>query len=91
VCSMTRAPILIRRSRSVANLQLASGLVRGIAARTPCISQNAAVWRRSQDRSCDALVALIVPAFEADDAKSAVAEVLIGNYGVVWWGYQTSL
>ena len=33
---------LIRRSRTVANSP-ASGLVRGIAARTPCISQNAAV------------------------------------------------
>jgi hypothetical protein len=30
-----------RRSRIVANSPLASGLLRGIAARTPCISQNA--------------------------------------------------
>ena len=29
-------------------LALASGLVFGIAARTPCISQNAAVWRTSR-------------------------------------------
>jgi hypothetical protein len=29
----------------VANSALASGLAFGIAARTPCISQNAAVWR----------------------------------------------
>ena len=36
MCSITRAPILIRRSRTVANSQPASGLVRGIAARTPC-------------------------------------------------------
>src|SRR5271168_2871421 len=43
MCSITRAPILIRRSRIVTNSQRASGLVRGIAARTPCISQNAAV------------------------------------------------
>lgn len=43
MCSITRAPILIRRSRMVANSQPASGLVRGIAARTPCTSQNAAV------------------------------------------------
>ena len=40
---LTRAPILIKRSRMVANSQPASGLVRGIAARTPFISQNAAV------------------------------------------------
>jgi hypothetical protein len=33
--SITRAPILIRRSRIVVNSQPASGLVRGIAARTP--------------------------------------------------------
>jgi hypothetical protein len=32
-----------QRSRIVANSALASGLVCGIAARTPCISQNAAV------------------------------------------------
>ena len=32
VCSVTRAPILIRRSRMVANSALASGLVCGIAA-----------------------------------------------------------
>jgi hypothetical protein len=32
----------------VANSQPASGLLRGIAARTPCISQNAAVWRTSR-------------------------------------------
>src|ERR1700759_2779890 len=43
MCSITRAPILIRRSGIVANSLLAGGLVRGIAARTPCISQNAAV------------------------------------------------
>src|SRR4029453_936565 len=36
--------ILIRRSRMVANLPLASGFALGIEARTPCISQNAAVW-----------------------------------------------
>jgi hypothetical protein len=36
-------PILIRRSRIVANSALASGLVCGMAARTPCISQHAAV------------------------------------------------
>jgi hypothetical protein len=29
-------------------LELASGLVRGIAARTLCIDQNAAVWRTSR-------------------------------------------
>ena len=40
--SSSRAPILISRSRMVANSHLASGLLRGIAARTPCISQNAA-------------------------------------------------
>src|SRR4029079_544104 len=33
----------IRRSRSVANSHFASGLAWGIAARTPCISQNAAL------------------------------------------------
>jgi hypothetical protein len=38
MCSITRAPILIRRFRIVANSALASGLVRGIATRTPCIS-----------------------------------------------------
>src|SRR5580692_10738445 len=48
MCSITRAPILIRRSRIVANSALASGSVLGIAARTPCISQNAAVWRASR-------------------------------------------
>jgi len=42
MCSMTRAPILIRRSRIVANSAVASGLVFGMAARTPCINQNAA-------------------------------------------------
>ena len=31
MCSITRAPILIRRSRIVANWQLANGLVRGCA------------------------------------------------------------
>src|SRR6201982_4263915 len=45
MCSITRAPILIRRCRMVAYSALASGLAFGIAARTPCISQNAAVWR----------------------------------------------
>src|SRR5271154_2025641 len=44
-CSITRAPILIRRCLIVVNSALASGLVCGIAARTPCINQNAAVWR----------------------------------------------
>src|SRR4030088_1906754 len=44
VCSIPRAPILIRRSRMVPNSPLASGFALGIAARTPCISQNAAVW-----------------------------------------------
>src|SRR5215469_2556796 len=39
-CSITRAPILIRRSRIVANSALASELVWGMAARTLCISQN---------------------------------------------------
>ena len=39
---------LDQRSRMVANSHLASGLLRGIAARTPCISQNAAVWRTSR-------------------------------------------
>ena len=48
MCSITRAPILIRRSRMVANSHLASGLACGIAARTPCISQNAAVWSTSR-------------------------------------------
>src|ERR1700722_10069620 len=48
MCSITRAPILIRRSRIVANSALASGSVFGIAARTPCINQNAAVWRRNR-------------------------------------------
>ena len=43
MCTITRAPILMRRCRIVANSHLASGLVCGIAARTPCISQNAAV------------------------------------------------
>jgi hypothetical protein len=38
---------LIRGSRMVANSAAASGLVCGIAARTPCINQNAAVWRAS--------------------------------------------
>src|ERR1700758_5055311 len=47
-CSITRAPILIRRSRMVANSHFASGFAWGIAARTPCISQNAAVWRTSR-------------------------------------------
>jgi hypothetical protein len=46
--SITRAPILIRRSRIVANSAAASGLVCGIAALRPCISQNAAVWRASR-------------------------------------------
>jgi hypothetical protein len=53
----TRAD-LIRRSRSVANSQSASGLVRGIAARTPCISQKAAVWRSSRTWLA---VALLLP------------------------------
>lgn len=39
MCSITRAPILTRRARMVANSALASGFVFGIAARTPCISQ----------------------------------------------------
>src|SRR3979411_3357197 len=47
LCSTTRAPILIRPSRMVANAPLASGFALGIAARTPCISQNAAVWSTS--------------------------------------------
>src|SRR6267154_5165801 len=47
-CSITRAPILIRRSRMVANSANASGSVCGIAARTPCINQNAAVWSASR-------------------------------------------
>src|SRR5262249_60989274 len=41
-------PILIKRSRMVANSHFASGLAWGIAARTPCISQKAAVWRTSR-------------------------------------------
>jgi hypothetical protein len=41
MCSITRALILIRRSRIVANSAVASASVRAIAARTPCISQNA--------------------------------------------------
>jgi SOS response associated peptidase (SRAP) len=48
ICSITRAPILTRRSRSVANSQRASGFVCGIAERTQCISQNAAVWSASR-------------------------------------------
>jgi hypothetical protein len=48
MCSITRAPILIRRSRIVVNSALASGSVCGIAARTPCINQNAAVCRISR-------------------------------------------
>jgi hypothetical protein len=47
ICSITRAPILIKRPRSVANSQRASGFVCGIAERTQCISQNAAVWSAS--------------------------------------------
>jgi hypothetical protein len=43
VLDHARAPILIRRSRIVVNSAVANGSVRGIAARTPCISQNAAV------------------------------------------------
>src|SRR5258708_3714954 len=42
-CSITRAPILIRRSRMVANSAFASGSVCGMASRTPSISQYAAV------------------------------------------------
>src|SRR4029077_12636538 len=48
VLSITRAPTLIRRSRIVATSALASELVWGIAARTPCISQTAAVCRKSR-------------------------------------------
>jgi hypothetical protein len=59
MCSITRAPILIRRSRSVANSQRASGFVCGIAERTQCISQNAAVWSASRTWLA---VALFMPA-----------------------------
>jgi hypothetical protein len=39
---------LIGRSRTVANSAFASGSICGIAARTPRINQNAAVWRASR-------------------------------------------
>ena len=48
VCSIMRAPILMSRCRILANSHLASGLVCRIAARTLCISQNAAVWSTSR-------------------------------------------
>ena len=64
MCSITGAPILIRRSRIVANSAVARGLVCGIAARTPRPLRNwGAKWlvqaileardRRLRARKCD--------------------------------------
>jgi hypothetical protein len=69
VCSITRAPILIRRSRMVANSALATGLVCGMAARG--LASHPFTWEESVGKF-DGLVAGRIDAGLGREIKDAV-------------------